>query len=461
MLRPAAFRAAVLVLFSLAVLAAGLAWTPAAFAAGAPTVAVYIEGGDASAVAAEVQSVLPPELGVIDTKTFSAALRKAGQSAQLGNTLAVKGALRDRLLARAEKAREATGADVALLGRVRIGKLGKEVWLVWLAPGGDVKLDEAVSLRGSQDARTAALHEALDPLTKPLLPPPPEDPALTAAGTGTGTGAATDSTTGDTNGASGDTDSDSGSDSTSSSKRTPHNLGTSLFNASVAFESGGRLVAFTDAISANIRPYEVLGAPMVHVAGEVYPAAGTGLPVLKDLGLTARFSMAFGLTSTTAGGEATTSNTWIRFRGGLRWRLLPGGPRGPILALTGDFGLDTFAFDDAGPLADSVPSVEYQYLRAGADMRFPIGPVALEIGGGYRGLLSVGETGDRFRDTQALAFDALAGFAVTLPAGFELRLSADYTRVFYAFKPIPGDVYVAGGLVDEMLGARLGATYIY
>lgn len=428
--------------FGLALILAllGFLWPAAAVAAGGKAVAVIIEGADADSVAAEVQGVLPPELRVVDAKTFADALRKAGQGA-FGNAIAVKAALREKMLGRTKKALEAVEADAAIVGRVRLGKQGKEVWIVWLTSDGDVKVDEAVSLKGDSADRKTAFHAALDGPASALVPPPVVAPPS-------------------------ETDEAKAPDSTApkkdepKSKRTPHVYGTSLFGLGVAFEMGGRHVAFTDAVTANIRPYDVLGAPMIAAAAELYPAAPTGITVLKNIGLTGRFSMALGLGSSTKGGEAV-SNTWLRFRGGLKWRFLPGSDTGPVLALTGELGMDTFSFDNAGDLAGEVPAVEYQYLRAGGEMRLPLGPLAFELGGGYRGLLGVGETGGRFTGANAMAFDGLVGVAVPLPAGFEVRLSGDYTRVFYAFAPVPGDEYVAGGAVDEMLGARLGVAYVY
>ncbi len=32
---------------------------------------------------------------------------------------------------------------------------------------------------------------------------------------------------------------------------------------------------------------------------------------------------------------------------------------------------------------------------------------------------------------------------------------------FSAFAPIPGDAYVAGGALDQLIGVRLGAAYAY
>ena len=432
-----------LVPFVLAV--TGFAWPAVAQAAGSKSVAIFIEGGDAGSVTAEVQSVLPPELGSVDVKDFDDALRKAGHRGQFGNALAVKGALRDKMLARVQKALEASGAEAAILGRVRIGKLGKEVWLVWLDKGGDVRVDQAVSLRGDASDRREGLRAALEGPAKELVPPP-------AKPTGTGSEATPDPAT---------PTEDPKEDDAPKSARTPHLPSTSIFSIAAMYEMGARHATFSDPVSKNIRPYDVLPASMIALAGEVYPAAPTGIKVLRDIGFTGRFSMAVGLSSSTKSGTQAISNTWIRGRGGLKWRFVPGTEEGPVLALLGEFGVDQFTFDEAGPLAAEVPSVEYQFLRAGGEVRLPVGPVAFEIGGGYRGLLGVGETGARFRTNSALAFDVLVGFVVRLPAGFEVRLSGDYTRVFYAFAPEPGDEYVAGGAVDEMLGARLGMGYVY
>lgn len=434
-----------------------LLWPALALASGAKSVAIFIEGGDADAVAAEVQSVLPSGVTAVDDKAFAEALRKAGQGGGFGNALAVKGALRDKMLARAKKAMETAGADAAILGRVRLGKLGKEVWLVWLGADGDVRADAAAALRGDADERRKELHAVLDAPATALVP---------ASESSGGGGSAGGSSGSDDPGDHAQPHDSSGKDTASGdakpkSARAAHLVSTSLFDVGVAFEMGGRHVAFTDAISQNIRPYDVLGAPMIAASAAVYPAATTGIPVLKDIGLAARVAFAVGLSSSTKGGKESIANTWIRFRGGLRWRLVPGTERGPVFGLTGDFGIDTFSFDNAGDLAGSVPAADYKYLRAGAEMRLPLGPIAFELGGGYRGLLSVGPIGDRFTKGSAIAFDGFVGFAVPLPAGLEARLSGDYTRVAYAFSPAVGDAYVAGGAVDEMLGARLGLAYVY
>ncbi len=437
------FRSAVLLLLSHAFVVALLSLPHVAFAAGAKRVAIFLEGADDAALA-EVQSVLPPELSVVDGSEFSDAFKKAGQKGQMGPTVWTKGSQRDKLLERAQKAMEATNADAAILGRIRIGKQGKELWVVWVGAGGDVRADAAVSMRGDSTERRKALRDVLEPSAKALVPPPtvsaPAEPSSSDPK---------------------DAPTTEKKDDAPKSKRTPHLHSTSIFSLGLMYELGGRHMAFNDALSKNIRPYDVLPVSMFSIAGEVYPAAPTGITVLKNIGIAARFSMAIGLSSSTKGGTEEIQNTWIRFRGGLKWRFVPGSEEGPVLALLGEFGIDQFTFGDAGDLAGQVPTVDYQYVRAGGEVRLPIGPVAFLLGGGYRGLLGVGETGARFRTNSAFAFDGLIGFSVRLPAGFEARLEGDYSRVFYSFAPEVGDEYVAGGAVDEMLGARLGVGFVY
>ena len=46
-------------------------------------------------------------------------------------------------------------------------------------------------------------------------------------------------------------------------------------------------------------------------------------------------------------------------------------------------------------------------------------------------------------------------------SGLEGRIVFDYERYFYAFQPIPGDAYVAGGALDQFFGVRLAVAYIF
>jgi hypothetical protein len=48
---------------------------------------------------------------------------------------------------------------------------------------------------------------------------------------------------------------------------------------------------------------------------------------------------------------------------------------------------------------------------------------------------------------------------MALSKRFEARLSGGYTRFFHDLNPEPGDLYVAGGSLDEYLVIQLGVAY--
>ena len=304
---------------------------------------------------------------------------------------------------------------------------------------GKLAVDEDLTLPSGDDARKAALRQVLEPHLEEVagpkaavettdaappvadLPPPPkpEGPA-----------------------------------------REKNQVSTAILVASVAFEIGGRRFAYSDPYSTNTRDYDVFGAPMPAIGLEVYPAAGTTIPVVKDLGLTGSFSRAFGISSATKSGT-TLGTTWMRLGGGLRARFRPGSAAGPVIGLNGGIHFTSFDFDGTAALVASAPSVTYTSLRGGLDARIPFWRMALLLDVGYDGALSAGAVHERFTGASVGGLDFGVGFAILIASGFEARLNAHYTRYFYTFDPVPGDAYVAGGALDEFLGLGIGVAYAY
>jgi hypothetical protein len=243
-------------------------------------------------------------------------------------------------------------------------------------------------------------------------------------------------------------------------ERAPHDVGTTPFVVGLGLDLGGRRFTYSDPISTNLRPYDVIGAPMPSLWGEVYPFARTHVPVLRDLGFTLAYARAVGLDSATEKG-APVGTSWDRFGAGLRVRLRTGGPAAPVVALAGGFGAIRFLFDAPPSLARQLPNVHYRFLRVGVDGRIPFWRLALLADASYLGSVVSGEIHDRFRDPSVGGVELGAGLAVRLAAGFEARLGARYTRWFYAFGPEPGDRYIAGGALDELLALHVGAAYAY
>lgn len=243
--------------------------------------------------------------------------------------------------------------------------------------------------------------------------------------------------------------------------RAPHRIGSALFVGEVGVELQGRWFAYSDGITQNLRPYSVFGAPTVSIAGEVYPMAGSPIPWIGDLGLTLSYARALGLDSATEGGDAigTTSQ---RLGVGLRGRRVLGEGAAPILGLSAGFRLVEFSFDAPEDLAAEVPDVSYALLRLGVDGRVPLGPVAVAAMLEYLGPLSAGDVYERFKDPTVAGIGLGVGVIYpTVIEGVEARLWVEYSRFFSAFSPDPGDPYVAGGALDELLGLRLSGAYIH
>ena len=152
----------------------------------------------------------------------------------------------------------------------------------------------------------------------------------------------------------------------------------------------------------------------------------------------------------------------------MRGRLqLGAGPSAPLLGLFAGIGRQAFLFSAPGAVADVLPSVDYYYLRFGADARIPAGPLLLLAGAAYRHLQSrrapdgatvpaAGDFGEHFPKASIAGADLQLGVALPLREGLEARLAFDYVRYWSNLHTEPGDTYVAGGAQDQFLNAALG-----
>jgi len=226
-----------------------------------------------------------------------------------------------------------------------------------------------------------------------------------------------------------------------------------------AFRLGGRNFFYNQPLTPNARPYELYAAPMVHAGVELYPAATSRFAVLRDLGAFVTVDQLVGPGSRSVEG-VTLETRWTRVEGGMRLRIAPLARRDRlVLGLRGSFVVQPFSLRSGTALDAQAPSVDYTAVRGGGDVRVGIGPLALELSGGFQRLVTAGETRARFRLPEAMGMDLGFGVLVPIARGFEARLVASYDRYFYAFHPEPGDPYIAGGAVDQMFGLRLGAAW--
>ncbi len=229
--------------------------------------------------------------------------------------------------------------------------------------------------------------------------------------------------------------------------------------ASLGIDVGRRQFTYSDPIGGTPRPYLLAAAPLATFELEVYPLASSGIPVLRDLGFRGRVSRAFALDSSTTTG-APLDNSWTRFTGELRGRLLVPGKRAFQLGVSA--GVDGSYFDlgsdaDVGAL---VPAARTLSFRLGTDARVRVaGRVSLLAAGAWLAPITHGEIYDRFRRPHVAGIDAELGAAIALTPGLELRLGGRYTRYFASFDPEVGDAAVAGGALDQQM--QMGGAFRY
>jgi hypothetical protein len=229
--------------------------------------------------------------------------------------------------------------------------------------------------------------------------------------------------------------------------------------AALGLDVGRRQFTYSDPIGAVPRPYLLAAAPLATFELEVYPLASAGIPILRDLGLRGRVSRAFALGSTTTSG-APLDNSWTRFTGELRGRVLVPGWHGLQLGVSAGVDASYFELATEADVGALVPSARTLSVRAGADARVRLaGRLSLLAGGAYLATISRGAIYDQFRRPRVAGVDGELGLAIALGAGLEGRLAGRYTRYFASFDPEVGDAAVAGGALDQQ--TQLGVALRY
>jgi len=228
--------------------------------------------------------------------------------------------------------------------------------------------------------------------------------------------------------------------------------------------SGGmanRRFTYSDQVGYNLAPYRLPAAPMASFGIEAYPAAASGVPFIRDLGIRAHISRGFAFDSKTPQGVTLETN-WTRFGGELRQRLLFPGPHAFELGVLVGADASYFGMAANAVVPALLPAARTIALRLGLDARLHVAwRLSLLAGAAYLLTTSRGEIYEHFRRPRVAGVDADFGFAVDLGSGLEARLAGRYTRYFASFKPRIGDEYVAGGALDEQLQAGLGVRYAH
>ena len=430
------------------------------------TIAVYVEGADAAAIRNTLLVNVPSGTTVAEADTFSAALAKHGQKVPFGKSL--EGDARDRTVGKVRTALAASGLDGAVIARVIKEKTQRLVKLVYVGAGrNDAAKSDEVSLapkRSKDDSGKLKtfLDSALASAEPEASPAAAAKPAAADKAAEPAAAAAAPATAPEANSSTGSepapAPAPSSPDSTSSRPR--GTVGKNLFEVEVGAEGAGRNFTYNQNIQGSLREFSAFPMAMLAVSAEGYPFADSS-GFVKDLGVTGSYSRSLFLTSAVASGpniDTTESSYFV----GLRYRIHPTGDPGLIIGIADgyaaqsvDFGTTTKALEAELPASDCSGN------RLAVDARIPVGKLAIRAGFGWRAIFATGVIGERFKGTSAGGVDAQVGASYEVARGWEVRAIADYERYFYAFKPVPGDTYVAGGALDQFYGGRLALAYVY
>jgi hypothetical protein len=122
------------------------------------------------------------------------------------------------------------------------------------------------------------------------------------------------------------------------------------------------------------------------------------------------------------------------------------------------------SLDDPAPPQAPLPDVSYQFLRAGLGIHvYTSSPFSLVAAGSYRHILGAGDIAseDWFPHLKVYGLDALLGAAYRIAPWLEARVQVDGRLYRYHMNSIEGEPRVAGGAVDQYLGAWLGVAGLF
>lgn len=415
---------------------------------------VLAEGSDARRGLEAVRAALPPGTTVAD----DAATRGVFESAQIELPLGARASTaqgRRALAAKLRRSLDARPGSVVIVVVSPASKTARRGAVALLIVGSGkagVLADRTVEPSQKNEKLGAVLAKALAGVAEPTKNEPTPEPASGPPSTPEPTAAV--SPPGKTGPATtGNTTTDPATPAEPGA--TASGIQNGYLVAELAVGTIGRHFSYRDQLTKNLRPYDLLAAPRVAAALEVYPAASTGVPVLRGLGLFGSFELAFGLSSKLPGGEALTT-TYRRFQLGTKLRV----PIGEgLVGIEVSYKGEQFTFGDAStPGAPIGPSVQYRVLHPGLFGRVPAGSFAVLLAAGFDGVLGIGGLEDAFPHARAAGVDGELGAAFPVSRLLELHVALRYERYFFALHPRPGDPYVAGGALDQLFGLQLGAA---
>jgi hypothetical protein len=214
-----------------------------------------------------------------------------------------------------------------------------------------------------------------------------------------------------------------------------------------------RSFSYRDRISPFLRSYDLSAVPTAGGRIDVAPLARTH-SVLRGLAMYGDFAAALGLSSESK--STSGSSRWTRWDAGAHLLFSIGRARAGAAF---GYGRETFGVDLAG--VGTAPSVDYAFLRPALEGGLDLGRFAIDASGAYLAVLDGGALANSARGTSLAGVEGRAVLRYAVSRYIDVSIGAVYTRFFYTFKPEPGDPFVAGGALDQMMRGELALAGRY
>lgn len=207
-----------------------------------------------------------------------------------------------------------------------------------------------------------------------------------------------------------------------------------------------------------MRPYDLSAAPALRLGVELFPGAIADSRVARLFGVVFQYEMAIALSTVDARGRSYDTAT-SSLLAGLKVRA-PFESERHELALLVAYRRQDFTVRAEGDLPVSgAPDLGYASVQLGLASRWQLSHrIALSLDASYLAVLETGQLAEVFPHTSAFGVDVVAGLAIAIAGGVEVRAGADFRSYFHSFNPEPGDRYALTGATDQQLAGWLAVA---
>jgi opacity protein-like surface antigen len=233
--------------------------------------------------------------------------------------------------------------------------------------------------------------------------------------------------------------------------------------AGLGFRAFGRSLTWSGDPDQALARYALPFAPAVAFDATWYPGAHFTSGIAANLGVAFTGDIGVGISSKQDTSRFGTRCDRFRVSGAFRQ------PFGSIFSLEVVAGFATQTFSIApvaandGSARPNIPSVTFSGPRGGLGVRLvKLGPVGIDVMGGFTFLTSTGELGTDvyFRRAGGFGVDAGGGLSIDVVENIQVRAGIDWTRYLLSLRPEEGARFTAPSAVDQYLGGSVALHWV-